>query len=510
MHTVTGLGFALGAAAKKPVAKKATASSATKEAAKRLQAALLLLGKIAGSPSLKAIVVDGAPGAKTAAAVNLTFTKHLGPGQAPAQYRTGKLPLSYITANANTLAEYIEAEIRRRGGQPVSTGVATKAGLTTAIKASGAIPSGPVSKDAVKRLQTALVNLGRVAGSPSLKAIKVDGALGAKTVAAVNLTFTKHIGSGQAPAQYRTGNLPLAYVGADANNLASYIEAEIKRRGGAAGSSTAASGGASTPASKDVIKRLQLSLATLGSMTGSAQLKAVKVDGALGAKTVTAVNWAFTKHIGAGQAPAQYRTGNLPLDYVKGNATVLASMIEAEIKRRGGKVVAKVLATAKKVKTRSGHTVTAQKVSTESGDTYEVTDNTGHTYFTTDPTNDPPPTPPEGLPEPTDEQVATAAEASAAAAKPGRSPVVSPAQIPADAGAEDESTSTAMTPSTSTTRALTPSSTDEGGGDESFFAQHKWPIIGSIAAAALIGVGVVVLKKKQGQTQLQPQRKRAQ
>ena len=38
-----------------------------------------------------AIAVDGVPGAKTAAAVNHAFTTQIGPGQADAKWRTGKL-----------------------------------------------------------------------------------------------------------------------------------------------------------------------------------------------------------------------------------------------------------------------------------------------------------------------------------------------------------------------------------------------------------------------------------
>ena len=95
-------------------------------------------------------------------------------------------------------------------------------------------------------------------------------------------------------------------------------------------------GAAKTAVGKTTAKRLQAALVTLGKVTGSATLKAIVVDGAIGAKTVAAVNWAFTKHLGAGQAPAELRTGKLDLAFVKANAGMLADLIETEIARRGG------------------------------------------------------------------------------------------------------------------------------------------------------------------------------
>ena len=385
--------------------------------------------------------------------------------------------------------------------------------------AAGATPTTAALKTAAKRLQAALALLGKIAGSPSLKAIKADGAIGPATVAAVNLTFTKHLGPGQAPAQYRTGKLPLDYIKNNANALASMIEAEIKRRGATPTSaSTVTKAGlvtsiktapATAPAtSKEIAKRLQLALVTLGKQTGSAQLKAIKIDGALGPASAAAVNWAFTKHIGAGQAPAQYRTGKLPLDYIKGNASTLASMIEAEIKRRGGKVVMASVGTAKKVKTKSGTTVTAQKVDTAEGETYQVTNSKGETYYTADPTNAEPPSPPEDLPEPTEEQHATAAEASAAGARTTtaiatkRAPVVSPKQVPSQEADDAGASTDAMDPSTAADTSMGPSSlVPSGAGGGSFFEDHKLAIIGGGVGLAAAVIGVVLYKKKQATTQ---------
>lgn len=116
------------------------------EVAKRLQAALVQLGKVTGSATLKAIKVDGAPGAKTATAVNLAFTRHIGPGQAAAQYRTGRLPLDYIKANATALASLIEAEVRRRGAAVVPASTVKKSQPLTKTSAAAAMKKAVAAK----------------------------------------------------------------------------------------------------------------------------------------------------------------------------------------------------------------------------------------------------------------------------------------------------------------------------------------------------------------------------
>jgi hypothetical protein len=131
------------------------------------------------------------------------------------------------------------AQEGKRGLSHFNTAVKAKTKAKTAIKAAvvakkiaASSPKVPVDKATAKRLQAALATLGRVAGSAQLKAVKVDGALGAKTAAAVNLTFTKHIGAGQAPAQLRTGKLTLDQIKFSAAGIATLIENEIRRRGG--------------------------------------------------------------------------------------------------------------------------------------------------------------------------------------------------------------------------------------------------------------------------------------
>lgn len=82
-----------------------------------LQNALRALGKaVGGDPSLMSLSVDGSIGPATVAAVNRAFTTHIGPGQMPAQFRTGTLGISDIAANAAQFTSYIAAEVLRRGG----------------------------------------------------------------------------------------------------------------------------------------------------------------------------------------------------------------------------------------------------------------------------------------------------------------------------------------------------------------------------------------------------------
>jgi len=115
-----GQSIAAGAAGK----SAAAASTAKVSGAQRLQTALVLLGRIAGDSALAGLKINGVVASTTADATNRALTKHIGPGQAAAQYRTGKMPLSYIAANAGVLAPLIEAEVKRRGGTIVSPKVA--------------------------------------------------------------------------------------------------------------------------------------------------------------------------------------------------------------------------------------------------------------------------------------------------------------------------------------------------------------------------------------------------
>jgi hypothetical protein len=488
----------------KPVAKKLAPVASDKTANKRLQAALATLGKIAKSPSLSAIKADGALGPKTVAAVNLAFTKHLGPGQAPAELRTGALTLAFIATNANSLAGLIETEVRRRGVAPASpTTVAKATAIQSVTQAPTATPAN--AKASAKRLQAALVALGKVTGSAKLK-VAVDGAPGKATAAAVNWAFIQHIGVGQAPAAYRTGQLTVEYIKSNADALATVVEAEVKRR-----ASSPAVAAPSSAVTKQAVRDLQIALVNLGKAAGSAQLKAVKADGALGPATVNAVNLAFTKHIGPGQADASLRTGRLTLADVKANITPLIQLIFKETRRRGAAAMIPTTAPIP-VKNKSGKTVMATKVQTASGTTYKVKDpETNNTYFTTDPTTaEPEPIP---GPEPTPEQEAVAAQASAesggvvepkridkkAAARAADDVIAPSLAPPSDGGGVGPGTGVTTTPGG-----------DEGGGGggeggESVVSKYKFALIGGGLLLAG-GIGFLALRKRGGSTSSAPTR----
>jgi hypothetical protein len=99
-------------------------------------------------------------------------------------------------------------------------------------------------------------------------------------------------------------------------------------------------------ATSSAVAALQTALVALGQSTNDATLKAIVIDGLIGPKTTAATNRAFTMHIGAGQAPAQYRTGTLSQTLVAANAAALAPLVQAEAQRRGNVSTATVIATA--------------------------------------------------------------------------------------------------------------------------------------------------------------------
>jgi len=84
---------------------------------------------------------------------------------------------------------------------------------------------------AIADLQEALVSLGKGIGDNTLSKIVVDGVMGPKTAAAVNRALTVHLGSGQAPANLRTGSLPQATIKSQAATITQLIQAEVHRRG---------------------------------------------------------------------------------------------------------------------------------------------------------------------------------------------------------------------------------------------------------------------------------------
>ena len=83
---------------------------------------------------------------------------------------------------------------------------------------------------------------------------------------------------------------------------------------------------------------LQNAVRALGHVVNDPALKKVGIDGIVNGGTVAAVNRAFTMHIGAGQAPADLRTGKLTLRDLASRAPVMTAAIAAEVVRRGGTV----------------------------------------------------------------------------------------------------------------------------------------------------------------------------
>lgn len=100
-------------------------------------------------------------------------------------------------------------------------------------------------------------------------------------------------------------------------------------------------------AASTAVAGLQTALANFGKQIGDAALKAIKVDGLIGPKTTAAANRALRVHIGAGQAPAELRTGVLTQAQVADDASQIAQLVNTEAQRRGF-TVAKAPTTVKK------------------------------------------------------------------------------------------------------------------------------------------------------------------
>jgi hypothetical protein len=83
----------------------------------------------------------------------------------------------------------------------------------------------------VASLQTALIALGQKVGDATLMALVLDGLIGPKTTAAANRAFAIYVTG--APANFATGTLTQSQVSTNASSLASYVNAELSRRGAA-------------------------------------------------------------------------------------------------------------------------------------------------------------------------------------------------------------------------------------------------------------------------------------
>lgn len=116
-------------------------------AAAALQNALRTLGIAAGDKALAATGVDGIVGPGTAAAVNRAFTVHIGPGQAAANLRSGRLTKYDVAQNAATLTKIVAAEVARRGGAVGPTPTPRAAAARPAARpAARYAPAAPPSK----------------------------------------------------------------------------------------------------------------------------------------------------------------------------------------------------------------------------------------------------------------------------------------------------------------------------------------------------------------------------
>ncbi len=300
-----------------------------------LQAALKALGAAVRDGVLMRIVVDGKLGPASVAAVNRAFTTHIGPGQAPAQYRTGSLTLQQIVTEMANLIMLIQREAARRG---------TVAVTTAQGRLDPNVPVGPPlpPRQAAMELQQALNYLAQESRDKRLQ-VKVDGKIGPGTAKAVNIALTTHVGPYQAPAGLRTGTLSVATIIAGATQIGAIIRKEAARRvelrsNTGPGAFGPGGGGAPVPMGPPLAPRaaaimLQQALAYLARETHDRRLS-VKADGAIGPATLKATNIAFSTHIGPYQAGGVDRSGNLSLAYVKANAQMLGTLVNREAARR--------------------------------------------------------------------------------------------------------------------------------------------------------------------------------
>jgi lysozyme family protein len=201
-----------------------------------LQQALIALGARFRDKIL-AVKADGKMGPKTAAAVNRALVQYV--PTAPLELRSGRLTPAQILFQVSPIKAVVVATVNQRSGL-----------------APGAFgpPSPPIPKTGsqVKDLQLAIAALSRVVKDTSL-AIKADGAIGPKTVAATNKALKSYARA--APARFRTGKLTTVDVRNQADIFAKILNDEIAGRGAnpASAAAAAANAGALPPAEAAVI-----------------------------------------------------------------------------------------------------------------------------------------------------------------------------------------------------------------------------------------------------------------
>jgi aryl-alcohol dehydrogenase-like predicted oxidoreductase len=136
-------------------------SGAASPVAQALQNALATLGRTVRDGVLMAVVADGTIGPATASAVNRAFTTHIGAGQAPAQFRTGRLSIFEVAQYAADLTKLISAEVARRGGTPAAAAATFPS--TADPNSSAAMVPGPATMPLPERSSSALWALGGLA-----------------------------------------------------------------------------------------------------------------------------------------------------------------------------------------------------------------------------------------------------------------------------------------------------------------------------------------------------------
>ncbi len=307
------------------------AASRSNPAVAQLQQALAALATVTRDRTL-ALKADGVAGPVTATAVNRAFTVHIGPGQAPATFRTGKLPLTTIVNQASALTSYVATEARRRGASAPAPGSAAylqemanqirqrvPSAQVGPARPAGAVPPspGPAYPPTPVGLQNALGYLARETGDHTL-AVKPDGKIGPATAAAVNRALTAYVRAPGA-ASLKTGRLTAAQVKAAIATLVGFVSGEAASRhfgsnppaavpGTSAITTTAAAAAATSTAYPPTVLGLQNALNYLARESGAAI--STKADGRIGPNTVLAVNRAMVGYVRATDATA-YRTGKL-------------------------------------------------------------------------------------------------------------------------------------------------------------------------------------------------------
>lgn len=308
-------------------AAKSSATVAT------LQRALAQLA-LAKRDSALAVGPNGVIGPKTVAAANRALVKYA--VTAPSALRKGNLSAAQVVTNAGVIASYIAQAARvvapkvapkaapKVAARPVTKPPATKAAPKVTVVA--------VSKVDVKRLQTALRVLSPLVHDKTLL-IGADGVIGPQTVAAVNKAFTTVVA---APANFRTGALTAAMIGASVKTLAQLAEAEVSVRRKAKVTKTPVPPAVKTPlapkrkpAGNPAVATLQQLLVQVGEKINDSVLRAVGVDGLIGPKTVTATNRALSKY--ATIAPKNVRTGKLTQAQVLRDLTVITGYLQKTV-----------------------------------------------------------------------------------------------------------------------------------------------------------------------------------